>query len=173
MHMRQSLPFIYVLAKATSQPPTPNVSISSPSHPWPLPHRSMRALQGGNASPQALEEHYNTAMQAGLQSTEEYLDVALARADAVRWKGPEHMADVRAAFQAAHDMMQVSWCACVCALGGGGMGGMGWVLICFYACVRLLVSGSCWGCGPSVRKECAANFLMCICGRVRVQGTAL
>lgn len=46
-------------------------------------------------------------MQAGLQSTEEYLEVALARIDAVRWQGSEHMPDLRAAFQAANDMMQV------------------------------------------------------------------
>lgn len=69
--------------------------------------RAIRALHGGEASPTALEELCNSGLQAGLQSTEEYLDVALARVDALRWQGQECVEDMRVAFQAARDMMQV------------------------------------------------------------------
>lgn len=53
----------------------------------------------------------NAGLQAGLQSFEEYLDLALARVDALRWKGPEYMDDLRKGFSAAQEMIQVRMCA--------------------------------------------------------------
>ncbi|KAK9813405.1 hypothetical protein WJX73_006344 [Symbiochloris irregularis] len=76
--------------------------------PWvgALWSRSVRALHGGDATPEQLEELCNAGLQAGLQSFEEYLDLALARVDALRWKGPEHMDELRRGFQAAQEMIQ-------------------------------------------------------------------
>lgn len=50
---------------------------------------------------------HHAGLQAGLQSFEEYLDLALARVDALRWKGSEHVGDLRKGFEAAQEMIQV------------------------------------------------------------------
>ena len=57
-----------------------------------------------------VEQHnklYSQALQAGLQTAEDYLAVILARLDALRHQGPDHMAALRQGFQEAAELMQV------------------------------------------------------------------
>lgn len=56
------------------------------------------------------EQHtklYSQALQAGLQTAEDYLAVILARLDALRHQGPDHIAALRQGFQEAAELMQV------------------------------------------------------------------
>jgi len=69
--------------------------------------RSLRALERGGASEEGQEAAYHSALAAGMESPEDYMEVCLARLDALRRKGSDHMEGLRAAFQAATELMQV------------------------------------------------------------------
>lgn len=51
---------------------------------------------------------YSTALQTGLQTEEDYMEVILARLDGLRHKGAEHMTLLRQGFQEAVELMQVT-----------------------------------------------------------------
>ena len=70
--------------------------------------RALRALERGGGSDKEQEQLYGAALAAGMESPEDYMDVSLARLDALRRKGPEHMEPLRAAFQATSELMQVN-----------------------------------------------------------------
>ena len=49
---------------------------------------------------------YSSALQAGLQTADDYMEVVLARLDALRHRGPDHIQDLRQGFQQAAELMQ-------------------------------------------------------------------
>lgn len=51
-----------------------------------------------------------------MEAPEDYLEVSLARLDAIRRQGPEKAGELRAAFQAVTEMMQVANPACTAPL---------------------------------------------------------
>lgn len=69
--------------------------------------RGLRALERCKAPEEQQEALFNSALAAGMESAEDYLEVSLARIDAVRRKGADHAAELRALFQSTTELMQV------------------------------------------------------------------
>lgn len=63
--------------------------------------RWLRALERGGAAEEEHGARYAEALAAGLQAEEDYLAVHLARADALRRRGPPALPALRATFQCA------------------------------------------------------------------------
>ena len=62
-----------------------------------------------------LDEHtklYSKALQAGLQTAEDYMEVILARLDALRHQGTDNVTLLRLGFQEAAELMQVRIMVC-------------------------------------------------------------
>ncbi|KAL4858071.1 Squamous cell carcinoma antigen recognized by T-cells 3 [Chlorella vulgaris] len=75
--------------------------------PWvgQLWSRALRALERTGAADEQHEALYARALSAGLQSYEDYLEVMLARLDALRRRGADAFPSLRAAFRAADDLL--------------------------------------------------------------------
>ncbi|KAK9853378.1 hypothetical protein WJX84_010588 [Apatococcus fuscideae] len=69
---------------------------------------ALRAAERLGSSTEAQDSLYNQALQAGMQSQEDYMEVVMAKVDAVRRQvtGPEGMPALREAFDAAASLMQ-------------------------------------------------------------------
>ena len=78
--------------------------------------RSLRALERSGAKESEQESWYNSALAAGMETPEDYMEVALARLDAIRRQGPEKAGELRVAFQAVQEMLQVSFLAATLCL---------------------------------------------------------
>lgn len=65
----------------------------------------MEWLGGSDAELEAL---YNRALSAGMESPEDYMEVSMARLDALRRRGPSQMETLRKAFQDTSELMEVS-----------------------------------------------------------------
>ena len=77
--------------------------------PWvgSLWANSLRAIESESTSTE--QQHaalYSSALQAGLQTSEDYMEIILARLDGLRHKAQSGMQDLRQAFQQAAELMQ-------------------------------------------------------------------
>ena len=64
----------------------------------------MEGLGGSDAEQEAL---CSSALSAGLESAEDYMEVSLARLDALRRKGPSQIEALRKAFLDTNQLMEV------------------------------------------------------------------
>lgn len=76
--------------------------------PWvgSLWANALRALELGSAFDKQHASLYNSALQAGLQTADDYMEVVLARLDGLRHRGADHLQDLRQGFQQAAELMQ-------------------------------------------------------------------
>ena len=71
------------------------------------PRRALIALEGLGGSDAEQEALCSSALSAGLESAEDYMEVSLTRLDGLRRKGPSQMEALRKAFQDTNQLMEV------------------------------------------------------------------
>lgn len=71
--------------------------------------RYLNALERAGAEEQEQAAVYGRALSAGLQTSEDYMEVILARLDAIRRRGAEAMPQLRDAFAAASQTLQAAF----------------------------------------------------------------
>ena len=80
--------------------------------------RALRALERGGAPDAEHAALHAAALAAGMETPEDYMAVSLARLDCLRRQGAGSMEALRAAFQAATELMAVGpqpvcWLGCL------------------------------------------------------------
>lgn len=70
-------------------------------------YRGLRALERGGGSEEEHQAVYSAALSAGMESPDDYMEVSLARLDALRRRGPSQMEALRSAFYSTTELMQV------------------------------------------------------------------